>query len=91
MLVSQSAMAIHVDKLDGGASQHSYTQSPAPVDQHDEVSGACNHYCHASAHLVGLFSDSTLELHTSRDNHVATLKNILDSFNDQPSIPPPIS
>jgi len=82
-------MAIHVDKLDGDASEHSYAQPLAPVDQHDEV--ACNHYCHASAHLVGLFSDSTIELHASRDNHIATLKNILDSYNDQPSIPPPIS
>ncbi len=88
ILVTQSAWAIHIDELEGGASDQTYTQ---PVEHDDDVADACNHFCHASAHLVGLFTDNIIELHASRDSHVALLKNVSDSYNDQPSIPPPIS
>lgn len=87
MLVSQSAMAIHVDELDAGNKDRHYSQ---PADQHDEVADSCNHFCHASAHLVGLFSDNLVKLHVNRESYIATSADIIDSHNDQPSIPPPI-
>lgn len=87
ILVSQSVWAIHGAELDGGNPEQTYAQT---MGQHDEVTGTCNHYCHASAHLVGLFSTNTIELQTSGGRHLATLQNLTSSLNYQPPIPPPI-
>ncbi len=88
VLISQSVWAVHGVELDGGGNpEQTYAQ---PVGQHDEVTGTYNHYCHASAHLVGLFSTNTIELQTSGGGHQATLQNLTSSLNYQPPIPPPI-
>lgn len=88
ILTTQSAWAIHGDDLDPGGSTQSYTQH---TEQHNEASDACNHFCHASAHLVGLFSTNTIELQNSCDSHEIAVTNLNSSLSYQPPIPPPIS
>ncbi len=93
LFTTQSAWAIQGaaldnDRLDHNRSEQNYTQ---PVEQHDEAPDACNHFCHAGAHLVGLISSNTIDVYTSHDNHKTELKKLSTSLNYQPPIPPPIS
>ena len=86
VLMTQSAWAVHavgVDENPPGYSQ--------PAEQNDKVADNCNHFCHASAHLLGLFSDSTTDIQTSRDTHETGLTGLISNLNYQPPTPPPIS
>jgi len=97
VLVTQSAWAIQGGDLDGSNSQSNNPQNnltqlyTQPVDQHDDSSDSCNHFCHASAHLVGLFSNNTIVFCDHRDQHEAAMTMLLSSLSYQPPIPPPIS
>jgi len=87
ILVTQSAWAVHGVELDNNP-QQGYTQS---AEQHNDSKETCNHFCHGSAHLVGLFLNSIVDIHTTSDNHEYTLKGFIPSHSYQPPIPPPIS
>ena len=88
VLVTQSAWAIHGVDIDNGSPEQVYTQA---AEQHDVTAEACNHFCHASAHLVGLFSDSSLDIQAACDSHEPTSKSLVSSLSYQPPVPPPIS
>jgi len=92
VLVTQSAWAIQGTEFDLTDSNDSAGQIHSlPADQHDEASNDCNHFCHASGHFVGLFSNNTIDLLSSNNSYDFTFKNLVTSLNYQPLIPPPIS
>ncbi len=91
VLATQSAWAIHGSDSDTGNTDQFFSQPVHTADQHSAAADGCNHFCHASAHLVGLFSINTIELQSSCDSHQTSLKRLLSSLNYQPPIPPPIT
>jgi hypothetical protein len=92
LLVTQSAWAIEGSALDADSNKDSTGQNwSSPADQHDDLSDNCNHFCHASGHLVGLFSSITVVLLATSDRHEPAYDNLVNSLTYQPPVPPPIS
>ncbi len=92
ILTTQSAWAIHGGDFDAADNNDDAGQIHSlPADQHDESSNDCNHFCHASGHFVGLFTNNAIDLLSANDRYDITFKNRVTSLNYQPPIPPPIS
>ena len=91
ILTAQSAWAINSSTLSNSADgevQKIYTQTE---DQHDGAAESCSHLCHASGHLVGIFSNVNLDILTASDRHTGKLIDFASSINYQPPRPPPQS
>ena len=87
ILFSQSAWAFH-DLEFNNIQEHAYTQ----ISNHDnEASESHDHCGHASAHLVGLVSDYSIDTYTGPGKTFTTLTNITSSISYQPPVPPPNS
>ena len=84
ILFSHSAWAFHdieVNQLQDQA----YSQTS---DQNDNI-GDYDHCGHASAHLIGLFSNSTIDTYVAPSRNVISVKNTTLSISYQPPVPPP--
>ncbi len=89
ILTAQSAWAINSSTLSNSADgevQQIYTQTE---DQHDGAAESCCHFCHASGHLVGIFSNVNLDIPVASDRHTRKLTDFASSINYQPPTPPP--
>ena len=87
MLVSQSAWVFHNIELNN-VQEQAYTQIS---DHNNEASDSHDHCGHASAHLVGLISNNTIDMYSGPDKNLTTLTNITSSISYQPPVPPPTS
>lgn len=91
ILTTQSAWAINGNALSNGAGsgteiQQTYTQTE---DQHGGAAESCCHFCHASGHLVGIFSNINLDIAVASDRHTSKLIDFASSIKYQPPTPPP--
>ena len=91
ILTAQTAWAIKGSAVTDGAGsdialQQIYTQTE---DHHDGAAESCCHFCHASGHLVGIFSNVNLDIPTASDRHIRKLIDFASSINYQPPTPPP--
>ncbi|VAW98524.1 hypothetical protein MNBD_GAMMA23-1529 [hydrothermal vent metagenome] len=86
ILTAQSAWAINTSNISDSETQHVYTQID---DQHDTAADSCSHFCHASAHLVGICSNVSIDMMIAHDRYTAKLINFTLSINYQPPTPPP--
>ncbi len=87
ILTAQSAWAINGAALYESDSEQVYMQID---EQHDDAVESCSHFCHASAHLVGVFSNVSFDILTASVHHTSKLINIASSINYQPPTPPNI-
>jgi len=87
ILFSQSAWAFHDIELNH-VQEQTYTQIS---DLSNEASENYDHCGHASAHLVGLISNITIDTFTGSDKNLTTLTDITSSISYQPPVPPPTS
>lgn len=88
VLTTQSAWAVSGSTLFDNDSEQSHKYSQA-VDQHDEAADSCSHFCHASAHMLGLFSDVSYMVALSTQRHAPQLFSIQTLIKYQPPTPPP--
>jgi len=87
ILFSQSVWAFH-DIEFNNAHEQVYTQA---LEHNDEASDTYDHCGHASAHLVGLISNNTIDTYTGPSKNLITVTNITSSISYQPPVPPPTS
>lgn len=87
ILFSQSAWAFH-DLEFNNVQEQAYTQIS---DLSDEANESHDHCGHASAHLVGLISNNTIDTYTGPSKNLTTLTDITSSISYQPPVPPPTS
>jgi len=88
LLVTQSTMVIYGPEFDTDSQGKikSHTEQPLADSAHN-----CDHFCHASAHLVGFVANHELWLAKYSTPHQAVLSAHATSLTYQPPIPPPIS
>ena len=86
ILVSQSAWAFYDIELDAQPEQ---VQSQN-IDQYNQADEACDHFCHANAHMVGLLQDTNLIQFTATTTKKTMVKDYTSSISYQPPTPPPI-
>lgn len=86
ILTAQSAWAMNGAALYESESEQVYMQVD---DQHDSAAETCSHFCHASAHLVGIFSNISFDILIASSRHTSKLINFAPSINYQPPTPPP--
>jgi len=87
ILFSHSAWAFHDIEL-SDAQEHAYSQI---ANQNDEANDSYDHCGHASSHLVGLHSETTLTVYIEPNNKIVSVKDITSSISYQPPVPPPTS
>lgn len=86
ILFSQSAWAFHDIEMTP-LQEQAYSQ--AYDTQVSDETGDYDHCGHASAHLVGLLSNSTIDIYNAPNRNVISVKNITTSISYQPPVPPP--
>jgi hypothetical protein len=88
ILTTQSAWA-----MSGGMLYDLDPEQPQNIsqvdDQHDEAADSCSHFCHASAHMLGIFSSISFDIVLPVEKHVAQRLSIETSIKYQPPTPPP--
>ena len=84
ILFSHSAWAFH-DIEFSPLQQQSYNQM---ADQ-NEANGDYDHCGHASAHLVGLISNYTVNSYVAPESNAIYVQNKFSSISYQPPVPPP--
>ena len=87
ILVSQSAWAFYDIELDAQPEQ---VQSQN-IDQYNQADEACDHFCHANAHMVGLFYDTNIAQCMALTTKIDMVKELTSSISYQPPTPPPNS
>ena len=84
LLFSQSAWAFNDIEVNLMQDQ-AYSQTS---DQNDVI-GDYDHCGHSSAHLVGLLSNSSLNIFIAAKNDLFTVQSLATAVTYQPPVPPP--
>jgi hypothetical protein len=87
VLTTQSAWAINSSNLHQGDAEQTYAHA---AEQHDESAEACSHLNHAGAHFIGIFSNISIDILNTSNQHVIQLKKFASSISYQPPTPPNI-
>ncbi len=87
ILFTQSAWAFHDIEIPAPYTpqEQSYTQ----ISNQNDTVGDYDHCGHASAHLVGLLTNSIIDTYVAPNKNVTSVKNITSSISYQPPVPPP--
>ncbi len=86
LLLSQSIWAFHDIEFN-----HPQDQAYSQISDKNDVNGNYDHCGHASAHLVGLLSNSTFEIFIAPKSNLFAEQNTTSSITYQPPVPPPTS
>jgi len=84
ILFSQTAWALHDIEFSQPQDQ-AYTQ----LSDQNNISDDHDHCGHASAHLVGLLSNTTVNTYVTPESNIISEINNTSSISYQPPVPPP--
>ena len=64
-------------------------QAYSQASDQNDVNGDYDHCGHSSAHLVGLLSNSSLNIFVAAKNDLFTVQSLATAVTYQPPVPPP--
>jgi len=87
LLGSQSVWAFYDIELDNHQEENYVYIADLQSDSPDD----CDHFCHASAHLSGIFTNESFEFPKLVSINNGQLEQLTYSINYRPPTPPPLS
>ena len=86
VLAASSSWAFHDVDLESNV-ENIYLHAVEQSDVNDE----CDHFCHYSVHLIGLFSNTNFDIHGFSSHTESVVRDFLSSYSSPPIVPPPIA